>query len=328
MCYYPIKAIPQPYGRPIFHPDGKIEVPCGKCAECVSARASEWATRCQHEASLHKAWCFITLTYEDEKLPKNLLDRKKEFQKFKKRLDKKLKIKMPYLVSHEFGKKTARLHHHAIIFGFFPPDAQFYKKTPKGHSLYKSKILTDTWKQGLITVAEANGATSYYVASYGLKSQEIEVMSEQGEMFKLKDTMDSSKRPAIGLKFLHKYHAQLAARGERLPRYYVKKMEELVTLTPKQLAKKTPEELQLLASMYQSFLTYKYNQEENIKMRNLYHTYSKKCIDEAKLELNSEFRENPGKTIEQVMQDKYFKEETMSFLSQLKTSEKEEGKKS
>jgi len=67
-----------------------IEVPCGQCIGCRLERSRQWAVRCMHEASLHEDNCFITLTYDDEHLPAdNSLD-KSEFQRFCKRMRKRV----------------------------------------------------------------------------------------------------------------------------------------------------------------------------------------------------------------------------------------------
>jgi len=102
MCYKPIIAQSQPVGRPIPSKEGDLLLPCGKCYECLAKRASDWALRCQHEISLHKENTFITLTYDDDNIP-DLDSRKTNFQKFLKRLRKKTRSKISYVVSHEFG---------------------------------------------------------------------------------------------------------------------------------------------------------------------------------------------------------------------------------
>lgn len=47
------------------------KIPCGLCTECRLQYAKEWATRCMKEAKYHKDNIMITLTYEDEHLPKS-----------------------------------------------------------------------------------------------------------------------------------------------------------------------------------------------------------------------------------------------------------------
>jgi len=67
MCLFPGKAKLNPEGgRPLFHPDGALKLPCGKCDECPKLRASAWGMRAQHEISLHNKNCFLTLTYNNQ----------------------------------------------------------------------------------------------------------------------------------------------------------------------------------------------------------------------------------------------------------------------
>lgn len=47
-----------------------LRLPCGQCIGCRLRRSAEWATRCMHEAALHQHNCWITLTYDDEHLPR------------------------------------------------------------------------------------------------------------------------------------------------------------------------------------------------------------------------------------------------------------------
>ena len=64
-------------------------IPCGKCEGCQVDKANDWSTRAILEASQYKDNCFLTLTYDNEHLPKNSSLEKKEIQKFMKKLRKK-----------------------------------------------------------------------------------------------------------------------------------------------------------------------------------------------------------------------------------------------
>jgi hypothetical protein len=94
MCINPLRCSPQEFGKPIFHSEGETEVGCGKCHECISLRANDWALRVQHELGDHDDNCCVTLTYDSEN-PPNLLERKREFQLFMKNLRKRFKKKYP-----------------------------------------------------------------------------------------------------------------------------------------------------------------------------------------------------------------------------------------
>lgn len=92
MCVRPLRAFLQEQGRPLFDPNGDIAVPCGTCHECITLRASDWATRTQHELGDHNENVCVTLTYDDDHIP-DIVNRKREFQLFMKRLRKKFKKK-------------------------------------------------------------------------------------------------------------------------------------------------------------------------------------------------------------------------------------------
>lgn len=50
--------------------DEKVSVPCGKCSACRNAKVAELVNRLDFESSFHRYTYFITLTYDDEHLPK------------------------------------------------------------------------------------------------------------------------------------------------------------------------------------------------------------------------------------------------------------------
>ena len=233
MCLFPLRArFNEEGGRPSLDPDGDIALPCGKCYECISKRAFDWATRCRHELSLHNESCFLTLTYNPEHLPSDFIV-KADFQKFLKRLRKTKKLR--YMVSYEYGTKNFRPHMHAIIFGWSPSDQEFLMNSPAGYPLYTSKEVSKYWcdpetrnEIGYHSIGQANEKTAYYIASYALKGKERTIIHPNtGEEVTLRDEMDSSKRPAIGLEYFLDNVDQLVASGEPLPRYYEKKLEQL-----------------------------------------------------------------------------------------------------
>lgn len=225
MCLFPVNAEPQEFGRPKLDPEGSLKLPCGKCHECISKRAVDWATRARHEISLHDENSFLTLTYDKDHLPSHFVV-KSHFQKFMKRLRKKTKNKLRYIVSHEYGGKTGRPHHHAIIFGYNPPNQTFLQNSPSGEPLYTSPDIENLWTNGFHSIGTANEKTAYYIASYSLKSSSHDVVDPTtGETTRVHDSMDASKRPAIGADFFIQNKQQLVDSGNLLPRYYVKLLE-------------------------------------------------------------------------------------------------------
>lgn len=224
MCLFPVNAEPQEFGRPKLDPEGTIKLPCGKCTECKAKRATDWSVRCKHELSCHDENTFITLTYSEDNLPSKLIV-KDLFQKFMKNLRKKLKRKVKYIVSHEYGGKTGRPHHHAIIFGWNPSQQDFLQMAPSGEPLFTSPELHKLWTHGYHSIGTANEKTSYYIASYSLKSSSHTVVDSDGEFRDLTDTMDCSKRTAIGYEYLLNNVDDLVEYSTIFPRYYKKVIE-------------------------------------------------------------------------------------------------------
>lgn len=69
-CYAPLGAW---YREPrvafgYFRGARKISLPCQKCIGCKLDHSKDWATRCAHQAKLHKHNCFLTLTLNDDNL--------------------------------------------------------------------------------------------------------------------------------------------------------------------------------------------------------------------------------------------------------------------
>ena len=127
---------------------------CGKCMPCRINRTSEWTLRCMYELSDHyeDGASFITLTYDDENLPKDNGLHKEELQRFWKRLRINLAReyhefapKLRYYACGEYGseeetyfspgaqKPHGRPHFHAIVFGLNNYDDK------------QREILADSW---------------------------------------------------------------------------------------------------------------------------------------------------------------------------------------
>lgn len=270
MCLFPISANIDECNRIQFTKEGSLKLPCGKCTECISKRSIEWATRARHEISLHKDNTFITLTYAQENLP-SIFIVKQEFQKFIKRLRKHLKRPIRYMVSHEYGSKTFRPHHHAIIFGYNPDKQKFLKTTPKGESIFTSAELDKLWQHGFHSIGTASERTAYYIASYSLKGKKHNLPDPlTGELVAVSDCMDVSKRPAIGYNFFLENYQQMVDSNSILPRYYIKKLKDL-----------------------NPTLHEHYENERSIrfKTRSSHELFAKFVIDQQKANIKSEFRE-------------------------------------
>lgn len=315
MCLNPLRAsLPPDGGRPQLDTEGDLKIPCGKCIECISKRAIDWSSRASHEISLHKKNCFITLTYDEENLPSHLVV-KDYWQKFFKRLRYHTSEKLLYMVSHEYGTQNFRPHHHAIIFGHSFDDMYFWKKTKSGYPIFRSETLEKLWPYGFSSIADANEKTAYYIASYALSGKERELLAPNGEIIKINDCMDVSKRPGIGLNYFIKNASQLVHSKTPLPRYYLKK------LTDEKFLDKHPELVQLFDKLIEVY-------ENNIlealscSKRSDHQVYAKQVIANQKKSMTeNEYRVTPTNEV-----DKYLLRNLKSTRDNFQSRKKEKEK--
>ena len=162
--------------------DLPLEIPCGQCIGCRLERSRQWAIRISHEASLHEHNSFITLTYNNENLPKDLSLDVTHFQKFLKRLrahtedpDSDLypnilsQSKKPrFFHCGEYGEKFARPHYHACMFDLDFADQKHWK-TINGNKHYTSETLEKIWPFGFSTIGDVTFESAAYVARYVTK---------------------------------------------------------------------------------------------------------------------------------------------------------------
>ncbi|QXP08656.1 MAG: replication initiator protein [Arizlama microvirus] len=258
-CYHPMigyRAVSRsPTGkRPIVFNAKKgfvdlpITIPCGQCIGCRLEKARQWAVRCVHEASMHQENSFITLTYNNENLPKNGSVSKRDFQLFMKRLRKaNMDKEIRFYACGEYGTKLSRPHYHSCLFGFDFKDKEVlfggkYKKwdntfnTTPDFTLYRSPSLEIAWPYGFSTIGELNFMSAGYVARYVTKKltgkpAEEKIKEHYGE--KEKEFALMSRRYGIGHGWLEKYQSDVypkdffTLKGAKMrpPRYYDNIME-------------------------------------------------------------------------------------------------------
>lgn len=198
--------------------DRSIQLPCGQCVGCRLEKSRQWAMRCVHEASLYERNCFLTLTYNDENLPKDKSLKKQHFQEFirslrdKIRYDQQLEHDVRVFPAHdspryfhcgEYGDLNHRPHYHALLFNFDFPDKVLFKKTDTGN-IYESKILQETWQYGFCTIGSLTFESAAYCARYTLKKISGPLADDHyGGRTPEYTTM--SRRPGIGRGWYEKY---------------------------------------------------------------------------------------------------------------------------
>lgn len=184
-----------------FGQENVVQLPCGKCPDCIERRTRIWAARCVLEGSYYENNSFITLTYADKCLPKGGLC-KKDVQKFIKRLRKHVGHRISYYAIGEYGPhNTHRPHYHIIIFNWFPSDAKFFTEGDFGGYLWTSNELRDLWPFGHSLIGDVTYASCSYVARYCQKKY---ALPGEKQEFCLMST-----RPAIGSRYFNEHFSEI-----------------------------------------------------------------------------------------------------------------------
>lgn len=249
-CFHPLKAYQSVtkkengkksivFNRTHKGADIPLDLPCGQCIGCRLERSRQWAVRCVHEASLYESNCFITLTYDDEHLPRDCSLHVHHFQKFMKRLRKKYG-KMRFYHCGEYGSQFGRPHYHACLFGFDFPDKELFT-IRDDIRVYTSRSLAEIWGKGFCTIGDVTFESAAYVARYIMKKQNgknaddhYQWVDDYGVIHTRKPEYTTmSRRPGIGQGWFEKYkdevypHDRVVLRGVKMrpPKFYDTKYE-------------------------------------------------------------------------------------------------------
>ena len=195
--------------------DKPVILPCGQCIGCRLERSRQWAIRCMHESQLHEDNCFLTLTFDNDHLNSTGTLVKSDFQKFMKRLRKHFAPKkIRFYHCGEYGEKTRRPHHHALIFGLDFSDKELHKVTFNGDKLYTSETLDRLWGQGIAVIGDVTFDSAAYVARYITKKITGEMADDHyvnvdiitGEVHKLIPEYNTmSRKPGIAKAWYEKF---------------------------------------------------------------------------------------------------------------------------
>ena len=227
-------------------PDLRVELPCQKCTACRLERSRQMAIRIMHEAQMHDASSFLTLTFDSEKYWNvNSLDHR-EFQKFMKRMRKRLwkdfRIRVRFYMAGEYGDEYGRPHYHVCLFGFDFPDKYLWKMR-NGFRVYRSALLEELWPFGFSEIGTVTFESAAYCARYIMKKtlgkgvEEIDpvtglkpyerVCGVTGEIVEIRPEYNAMSQ-GIGKKWFEKYSGDVYPRDEVIfrgrqmkpPRYY------------------------------------------------------------------------------------------------------------
>lgn len=193
---------------------------------------------------MHRDNAFLTLTYDEENLPRDGSLDLTHWQKFAKRLRKQIG---PFRFYHcgEYGDENKRPHYHAAMFGLdFHQDRQEVTQPGQTHRLYRSKTLDHLWGKGACRIGELTFESAAYVARYVMKKisppHDDNSAEEYWEHYGRYDeeTGDTwavtpeyvtmSRKPGIGTTWFQKYKSdvypsdEVVIKGRRFrpPRFY------------------------------------------------------------------------------------------------------------
>lgn len=222
-----------------------MELPCGVCIGCRLQKTREWSIRMTHEGQLWDSNLFLTLTYDEEHLPRSLSLEYRDFQLFMKALRKEVRgvsasprgtYPVRYFVSGEYGGEYGRPHFHAILF-----NADFADKVRFVNGTYRSAQCESVWQRGNVVIGTLSPRSAAYVAGYTLAKvygqkavdhYEDVVNLQTGEVTsRQREFCEMSVRPGIGAWWYEKFGGDVFpgdfavqdARKFRVPRYYWKK---------------------------------------------------------------------------------------------------------
>lgn len=229
--------------KPISIKDLEFKVPCGKCLLCLKKKRSDWSLRLEHEYLDSDSAFFITLTYNEEYIPRTKHGihtlHKKHIQNYIKRLrndhvkyvTKQLKIEKKYVKEYskkiryfavgEYGSKTERPHYHILLFNYdianLAPIASQWKNTNTGNSF------------GHVDIGTVNGSSINYVTKYMFKKFDRKTDVREAPFTLM------SKKPIIGYNYIKTYGwyhqenedlttADMKGAIRRIPRAYLYKL--------------------------------------------------------------------------------------------------------
>lgn len=218
--------------------DNKIDIPCGQCIGCRLEYSRQWAIRCVNEASLYSCerCFFITLTYDNDHLPFNYDDilsshtslsdkfcisptlRKADLSAFIKRVRSYFLYhfnddNIRFFGAGEYGDTFQRPHYHLIFFNISNPgDFKELSSSKSGYKQYSSKVFSDLWKNGFVSIGSVTFDSASYVSRYMTKKHKGKDSSFYFDNFIEPEFSLMSRRPGIGYSYYQKNKDKIFSR--------------------------------------------------------------------------------------------------------------------
>lgn len=199
--------------REALDPYHSLSIPCGQCIGCRLEKSRQWAIRCSLESQLYQNSYFLTLTYNDEHLPKTGSLVPEDLQKFLKRLRRYIEYhgsdkKIRFFACGEYGDNFSRPHYHAIIYNLEISDLKRFSTSFSGDTYYTSEIINQIWQKGYVIIGQVTFESCAYVARYVTKK----ITGSQADFYyqgRQPEFVRMSRRPGIGSAWLDQYKSDV-----------------------------------------------------------------------------------------------------------------------
>ncbi len=214
--------------------------PCGRCLGCEINKARIWKSRILLEQRTNPVSSFVTLTYTDEKVPRDHYNKpilhSRDLTNWLKRIRRRIEpLKLRYFAVGEYGKLNWRPHFHIALFNV--PHTE-------------RKLIEQTWQKGFNYIGDLNSNSAAYIVGYC-----TEKIAKQKDLWQLglpKEFQRSSKKNgglgydavmAIAKEinksaFMDKKAIRQIAFGTKnlpLGTYLTTKLAEAINVSPEQL---------------------------------------------------------------------------------------------
>lgn len=184
--------------------------PCGRCEPCRINRKRLWTNRILLETGEHGSNAFLTLTYEDSRLPltTNGLPTlaPEDLRNWLKRIRKAVApVRLRYYAVGEYGDLSMRPHYHLALFGF-EPCSNGNTLRSRGRPIASlccqyCRLVQSTWALGDVDIGRLEEGSAKYLVGYVLKKMtrfdDIRLDGRMPEFARM------SLRPGIGQSAMH-----------------------------------------------------------------------------------------------------------------------------
>lgn len=177
--------------------------PCGQCMPCRINKKRIWTHRILLEAAQYEDNCFVTLTYDDDHLPKEGSLVPKHSQDWLKRFRFSVApLRIRYFLVGEYGDTSFRPHYHCALFNF-PPCRYLRSRYSRSirHCCASCDIVRDTWGKGQVSLGTLEAHSAQYVAGYVTKKMTSK--NDPRLEGRHPEFSRQSNRPGIGADAMH-----------------------------------------------------------------------------------------------------------------------------